>query len=99
MLLTAGGAQSVRVWAQIVGLIVLFLTSSWLMEELGVMAMLIALSITAVVLILIYTVAAITKRIIVGFSPLTVLVGGVVLVLSIPHKSEMIDKIKYIFFC
>ena len=83
VLLTASGAQSVRVWAQIVGLAVLLSSSFWLIEELGLAAMLIALSITATTLILIYTGAAIIKRLILGYSPITVLIGGGVLVLSI----------------
>jgi O-antigen/teichoic acid export membrane protein len=83
VLLTANGAQSIRVWAQIAGLTVLLSTSSWLIEEFGLAGMLIALSITAITLTLIYTGAAITKRFTLGYSPITVLISGVVLVLSI----------------
>lgn len=83
VLLTANGAQIVRVWAQIAGLAVLLATSPWLIAELGLAGMLIALSITVTTLTLIYTGAAIIKRFAVGYSLFTVLIYGVVMALSI----------------
>jgi O-antigen/teichoic acid export membrane protein len=83
VLLTANGSQGTRVFAQIIGLVVVLSVSNWLIKEMALAGMLVTLSFTAVALILVYSCAAIVKRINLGLSPLTVATVCSVLVVAL----------------
>lgn len=78
VLLTAMGAQSIRVWAQIVALVVLVASAPWLITQFGLIGMLIALIMATAALIFIYTGVAIRRRFTLGLNPVSLfLIFGV----------------------
>lgn len=78
VLLTAIGAQSIRVWAQIFALLVLLVSSPWLITQFGLIGMLIALVITTTALVFIYTGVAVIRRFTLGLNPMSLfLIFGV----------------------
>jgi O-antigen/teichoic acid export membrane protein len=69
VLLTATGAQSVRVWAQLVACCVLFGSAPALIGRFGLTGMLIALSLTALTLLCIYSATLWMRKSPTGFNP------------------------------
>lgn len=83
VLLTANGSQGTRVFAQVIGLVVILSASYWLIKEMALVGMLVTLSLTTVALILVYSCAAIVKRINLGISALTIVTVCSVLVITL----------------
>jgi O-antigen/teichoic acid export membrane protein len=75
VLLTASGAQSIRVWAQIAGLAVLLSVAPWLIDQFGLTGMLITLQLTLLTLFFIYFFVLSYKKLCSGFSITGVLAG------------------------
>jgi len=88
VLLTANGSQRIRVLAQIIGLGIILSISNWLIKEMALVGMIMTLCFTSVALILVYSYAAIVKRISLGLSPLTVVTVCGVLVITLNQIRE-----------
>jgi len=79
VLLTAMGAQSVRVWAQIIALLVLLGSSPWLISQFGLQGVLMALLLTTTALIAVYTGVVLAKRFSLSLNAISIfLICGVV---------------------
>lgn len=68
--------QSIRVYAQIAGLVVLLSTAPWLIDHYGLAGMLVTMQITLLTLFIIYFLALMFKRLHSGFSTSGVLVNA-----------------------
>lgn len=88
VLLTANGSQGIRVLAQIIGLGIILSISNWLIKEMALVGMLMTLCFTSVALILVYSCAAVVKRISLGLTPVTVVTVSSVLVIALNQIRE-----------
>lgn len=68
VLLTANGSQSVRVWAQIVALVVLLSTAPWLIDQYELRGMLLSMQASILILFVIYLLTLTFKGLPSGFS-------------------------------
>lgn len=94
VILTARGAQSVRVYAQIIGLCVLFSISQWLIKEYELVGMLLAMQATMLTVYFTYMLALLFKKIPTGFTFLTALASvtvGLVAMIMFVRPNFMTD--------